>query len=281
MWPTLTDTTLWPLAAGLFGLCIGSFLNVLIYRLPRMMEAAWAANNGDTGATRTAEPFNLMHPPSRCPACGHRIAAWENIPVLSWLLLRGKCSECKAPISSRYPLVELLTAGLSALAAWHFGPNLHGVLAIGMTWWLVPLFFIDLDTRLLPDVLTLSLLVFGLGLNALGAAVPLVDALIGAMAGYGVFWIIFQLFRLATGKEGMGYGDFKLLAALGACMGWQMLPQIIFVSAVSGVLLGVPLMKARPGQAIPYGPWLVLAGLVALYFGPQINQWYLRFSGLS
>jgi leader peptidase (prepilin peptidase)/N-methyltransferase len=281
MWSVLADPGLWSLIAGLFGLCIGSFLNVLIYRLPRMMEAAWVAKSGNTGASQAAEPFNLVYPPSRCPACGHRIAAWENIPVLSWLLLRGKCSECKTPISLRYPLVELLTSGLSAFAAWHFGPTLHGVLAIGMTWWLVPLFFIDLDTRLLPDVLTLSLLVFGLGMNALGAAVELVDALIGAVAGYGVFWIIFQLFRLATGKEGMGYGDFKLLAALGACMGWQMLPQIIFVSALSGVVLGVPLMKARPGQAIPYGPWLVMAGLVALYIGPQINQWYLRFSGLA
>ncbi|HPU51355.1 MAG TPA: prepilin peptidase, partial [Burkholderiaceae bacterium] len=219
-------------AATLMGLLIGSFLNVVIYRVPVMLEREWAAQAAElTGVPAPAgahagtgdEPFNLMVPRSRCPSCGHEITAWENIPVISWLMLRGRCSSCATPIPVRYPAIELITALLSGLAIWHLGATIAGLAALVLTWFLVSLTFIDFDTQLLPDNMTLPLLWLGLLLNLWGVFAPLSSAVIGAIAGYLTLWSIYWLFKLATGKEGMGYGDFKLLAALGAWFGWQAL----------------------------------------------------------
>ncbi len=270
------------LAAGLLGLCVGSFLNVVIHRLPRMMEREWQAQcaelRGETPSTAET-PLSLARPRSRCPHCGHPISALENIPLLSYLLiLRGKCRGCGQPISPRYPLVEALTGLLSAYAAWHFGPTLQAAGALLLIWALIALSFIDLDTQLLPDAITLPLLWLGLLFNLIGAYADIDSAVIGAMAGYLSLWSIFWLFKLATGKEGMGYGDFKLLAALGAWLGWNMLPVIVLLSSLVGAAAGIALIAlARHGRnvPIPFGPYLAAAGIIALFWGQELTRNYL------
>jgi leader peptidase (prepilin peptidase)/N-methyltransferase len=270
------------IAAAVFGLLVGSFLNVVIHRLPRMMEAQWAAEAAEIegrGAEQPAAPFNLIVPRSRCPHCGHAITALENIPVLSWLWLRGRCSQCKTPISARYPLIEALTGLLAAAAIWRFGLTLPGIAAVCLCFALVSLAFIDLDTQLLPDDITLPLLWAGLLLNLIGGFTPLRDAVIGAMVGYLVLWSIYWVFRLLTGKEGMGYGDFKLLAALGAWFGWQAIPAIILLSSIVGAVVGISMMVFRSHgreTPIPFGPYLAGAGLLVLHFGAPLISLYLR-----
>lgn len=266
--------------AGLLGLCIGSFLNVVIHRLPKMMEQEWHAQCADLrGETLPAEPtLSLATPRSRCPSCGHQITALENIPILSYLLLRGRCSGCGAPISLRYPLIEISTGLLSAYTIWHFGATEQAAGALLLIWSLIALAAIDFDTQLLPDTITLPLLWLGLAFNLFATYSELPTAVIGAMAGYLALWSVFWLFKLATGKEGMGYGDFKLLAALGAWLGWQMLPAIILLSSVVGAAVGVTLIVAtRHGRnvPIPFGPYLAAAGIIALFWGQQITRSYL------
>lgn len=272
--------------AGLLGLCVGSFLNVVIHRLPKIMEQEWHAQcaelQGET-TSAVAEPISLAKPRSRCPACGHPISALENIPLISYLfILKGKCSGCGNPISPRYPIIEAATALLSAYAAWHFGPTLQTVGALLLLWALIALSAIDFDTQLLPDSITLPLLWLGLVFNLWGIYADLPTAVIGAMAGYLALWSVFWLFKLATGKEGMGYGDFKLLAALGAWLGWQMLPAIILLSSVVGAFVGISLIVvARHGRniPIPFGPYLAAAGIIALFWGNAITQAYLGSIG--
>ena len=266
--------------AGLLGLCVGSFLNVVIHRLPKMMEREWHAQCADLrGETPlTAEALSLARPRSRCPSCGHQITAIENIPIVSYLLLRGKCSKCAAPISARYPIVEAATGLLSAYAAWHFGPVPQARGALIMLRALIALTAIAYDTQLLPDSITLPLLWIGLALNLAGTYVDISSAVIGAMVGYLTLWSVFWLFKLATGKEGMGYGDFKLLAALGAWLGWQMLPVIILLSSIVGAVVGISLIVfSRHGRntPIPFGPYLAAAGIIALFWGPQLTRGYL------
>jgi len=280
MTPLLDPAVALP-AAAVIGLCVGSFLNVVIHRLPKMMERGWAAQCAEL-AGREPEPqprYDLVAPRSACPSCGHAISALENVPVVSWLALRGRCKACGTRISVRYPIVEL-AAGVVALAAiWKFGATWTGLAACAFLWTLIALAFIDADTQLLPDDLTLPLLWGGLVANLFGLFVPLASAVIGAVAGYLALWTIYWLFKLIRGKEGMGYGDFKLLAALGAWLGWPMLPQIVLVSSVLGAIGGIAAMalQGRDRAApLPFGPWLAGAGAVALFFGPQINALYLR-----
>lgn len=270
--------------AGLLGLCVGSFLNVVIHRLPKMMEEEWQAQcaelRGETPST--VANLTLARPRSRCPSCGHQITALENIPLLSYLFLRGKCSNCATSISPRYPIVEAITALLSAYAAWHFGPTLQAIGALFLIWALIALTVIDFDTQLLPDSITLPLLWAGLAFNLVNTYADLSSAVIGAMIGYLSLWSVFWLFKLATGKEGMGYGDFKLLAALGAWLGWQMLPAIILLSSVVGAGIGIAMIAAtRQGRntPIPFGPYLATAGLIALFWGPQLTRSYLGLMG--
>ena len=268
-------------AAAVIGLCVGSFLNVVIHRLPKMMERGWADQCAEL-AGRAPEPrprYDLVAPRSACPACGHAIGALDNVPVLSWLALRGRCRACGAPISPRYPVVELAAGALAVAAVWQFGPGAKGLAACALLWALLALAFIDADTQLLPDDITLPLLWAGLAANLFGLFVPLASAVIGAMAGYLALWAVYWLFKLVRGKEGMGYGDFKLLAALGAWLGWPMLPQIVLVSSVLGAVGGILMivLKGRDKAVpLPYGPWLAGAGAVALFFGPAINALYLR-----
>ena len=264
----------------LFSLLVGSFLNVVIHRLPKMMEAEWHAQCAELRgeAPAATAPFNLAVPRSACPQCGHQITALENIPLLSWLWLRGRCSSCRTSISARYPLVELLTALVSAAAAWKWGVSVQTVGALLLIWTLVALAFIDLDTTLLPDSLTLPLLWLGLLFNLGGVFASLPEAVIGAMAGYLVLWSVYWLFKLATGKEGMGYGDFKLLAVIGAWLGWQMLPVTLLLSSVVGAVIGIAmivLVKHDRRVPIPFGPYLAGGGLVALFFGADLTQAYL------
>jgi leader peptidase (prepilin peptidase)/N-methyltransferase len=264
----------------LFSLLIGSFLNVVIHRLPRMMEADWHAQCAELRgeAVPDAAPYNLLLPRSACPKCGHQITALENIPLVSWLWLRGRCSACRTPISARYPLVELLTALLSAAVAWKWGASVQTLGALLLVWSLIALAFIDLDTTLLPDSLTQPLVWLGLLFNLDGHFTSLTDAVIGAMAGYLILWSVYWLFKLATGKEGMGFGDFKLLAAIGAWLGWQMLPVTLLLSSVVGALIGVVMIvfvKHDRRVPIPFGPYLAGGGLVALFFGADLTQFYL------
>jgi leader peptidase (prepilin peptidase)/N-methyltransferase len=265
-------------AAAIFGLLIGSFLNVVIYRIPKMMQREsdnYVAQESGKELPHT-DRFNLMVPRSACPHCGHQITALENIPVISWLVLRGKCSSCKAPISPRYPAIEIVTGLLSAALVWHFGSGPMGLATLVFGWLLVAMTMIDYDTQLLPDDLTYPLLWLGLLVNLDGMLVPLRDAVIGAAAGYLVLWSIYWLFKLATGKEGMGYGDFKLLAALGAWLGWAMLPTIILLSSVVGAIVGISLIvfaKRGRDKPIPFGPYLAAAGLIALLYGTPISRY--------
>jgi leader peptidase (prepilin peptidase)/N-methyltransferase len=269
------------------GLMVGSFLNVVILRLPKMMERDWQAQCREyleQESDADAEPLSLSKPASTCPGCGHKIRFYENIPVISWLLLRGKCADCKTPISIRYPVIELVTALLSVIVAWHFGFGWQALAALVLTWALIALSVIDFDTQLLPDAITLPFLWLGLTLSLFPLFADMRTALIGAIAGYLSLWIVYQVFKLVTGKEGMGFGDFKLLALLGAWLGWQALPIVILLSSLVGAVVGVLLIivQGRDRQTpIPFGPYLAAAGWIALLWGEQIKTTYLNYSGLS
>ncbi|MEH6585382.1 MAG: A24 family peptidase [Halioglobus sp.] len=279
----------WLLYIGLLslGLVVGSFLNVVIHRLPIMMESRWRKDCCElleVEGEKQDQPLTLATPNSHCPSCKAPIRAWQNIPVLSYLMLGGKCANCGITISLRYPSVELITGLLTLYLAWHFpaSPALLG--AMLLTWSLVALTMIDVDHQLLPDDITLPLLWLGLIFNLNGTYVSLDDAVIGAMAGYLILWSIYWLFKLLTGKEGMGYGDFKLLAALGAWMGWQALPLIILLSSLVGAVVGIGLMllKNRGKEIpIPFGPYLAAAGWIALLWGDSLTQAYLKSAGLN
>ncbi len=271
-----------PLFTLLLGLSIGSFLNVVIYRLPIMLESQWTRecreHLGETVESDQA-PFNLNTPGSRCPHCKHKIRPWENIPVISWLLLRGRCSSCHQPISVRYPVIEAVTGLLSLAVTIHFGLSWAMLGALLLTWVLIALSMIDFDVQLLPDSITLPFLWLGLLISLGGIFTDAHSALIGAAAGYLSLWSVYQLFKRLTGKEGMGYGDFKLLAMLGAWLGWQYLPQIILISALVGALVGISLILLRGRDRnipIPFGPYLAGAGWVAFVWGEQINSFYLN-----
>jgi leader peptidase (prepilin peptidase)/N-methyltransferase len=283
----------------LLGLIVGSFLNVVIYRLPIMLEREWQSQAADvlaTGRAASPEPapiarFTLSTPRSACPKCKAPITAWQNIPVVSWLALRGRCASCKTKISIRYPLVELATGLLSALVAWHFGFGVSAACGLLVTWSLIALTGIDIDHQLLPDNITLPLMWAGLvAAVAIGpvmsAALPVSvkDAVIGAAAGYLSLWLVFHAFRLVTGKEGMGYGDFKLFAALGAWLGWKLLPLVIILSAATGAVLGILMivLRGRDRSApMPFGPYLAAAGWIAMMYGDSLVNGYLRISGLK
>lgn len=275
---------LFPLLAGVVGLTVGSFLNVVILRLPTMLSRQWRREceqhlQAAQAAADTEPAYNLIIPGSHCPHCGHAIRAYENIPVLSYLWLRGRCSACKARISPRYPAIELLTAALSAVVAWHFGPSAAAVAAIFLTWGLIALAFIDIDHQLLPDVITLPLLWAGLLLNSLLIFTDLHAAVIGAVAGYVSLWLVFHLFKLVTGKEGMGYGDFKLFALLGAWLGWQSLPLIILFASLAGAVVGLAFILIRGRDRnlpIPFGPFLCAAGWASMLWGDVWTHYYLR-----
>ena len=278
-----SSTLAFVLCALVLGLLVGSFLNVVIHRLPIMMQRDWRTQAREF-LELPAEPastFNLVLPHSHCPHCDHEIRPWENIPLVSWLALRGKCSSCRAPISKRYPLVELLCGLLSGYVAWHFGFSWQAGAMLLLTWGLLAMSMIDVDHKLLPDSIVLPLLWVGLIVNDLGLFASLSDALWGAVAGYLALWSVYWLFKLVTGKEGMGYGDFKLLAMLGAWGGWQVLPLTILLSSVVGAVLGTILLrvqKADSGTAIPFGPYLAIAGWIALLWGEQITASYLQFA---
>ncbi|MGA9852154.1 MAG: A24 family peptidase [Gammaproteobacteria bacterium] len=266
------------------GLIVGSFLNVVIHRLPIMLEREWQSHctelNGGTAAV--AEPYNLVVPRSRCPHCGHAISALENIPVLSYLLLRGRCRACGARISPRYLVIELISGILSGWLAWHFGFGSPALGALLLTWALLALAAIDLEKQLLPDKITLPVLWLGLLFNLGHTFTDPRSALIGAVAGYLSLWCVYHAFKLLTGKEGMGYGDFKLFALLGAWLGWQNLPLIILIAAATGALAGIGLIlghRAQRGIPIPFGPYLAVAGWIALLWGPQITRAYLGLMG--
>jgi leader peptidase (prepilin peptidase)/N-methyltransferase len=273
--------------ALLLGLVVGSFLNVVILRLPKMMSRSWQADCCDLLEIDNKEadtPFNLIVPRSHCPACNHEIRPWENIPLLSYLWLRGRCSVCRAAISFRYPLVELLTGLLTAYFVFHFGPTVEGFIALLLLWGLIALTVIDIDTQLLPDNITLPLLWLGLIVNTNGLFVPLTDAVYGAIAGYLVLWSVYWLFKLLTKKEGMGYGDFKLLAALGAWLGWQALPMIILLSSFVGAAIGIAgilILGRDKNIPIPFGPYLAIAGLITLLWGEELSQFYLQVMNLQ
>jgi leader peptidase (prepilin peptidase)/N-methyltransferase len=298
------------LTTALFGLAVGSFLNVLILRLPRIMEQEWREECSELLALeQTAQPqeetaertdssrtpqqsknnastrrLGLSRPNSHCPSCGTAIRALDNIPIVSWLRLHGRCRACNAKISVRYPLVEALTALLSVVVVWQLGPTIAALAALLLTWGLVGLAFIDLDTQLLPDSLTLPLLWLGLLLSLGGTFTDPASAILGATAGYLLLWLVFQAFRVTTGKEGMGRGDFKLLAVFGAWLGWQAVPQIIMLSALPGAVVGVALIasgRQQAGQPIPYGPFLAIAGWISLLWGEAITGAYLNWAGLG
>lgn len=275
--------------AALFvvGLMVGSFLNVVIHRLPIMMERDWKAQCqeylGETPAQKETG-LSLARPGSSCPHCGHSIRFYENIPVLSYLWLGGKCSSCRHPISLRYPVVELLTAVLSAVIAWHFGYGWQAAAALLLTWALIALSMIDVDHQLLPDSITLPFLWLGLILSLFPVFADMRSSLIGAVAGYLSLWTVYQLFRVLTGKEGMGFGDFKLLALLGAWMGWQSLPVIVLLSSAVGAVFGgamIAIQGRDRHQPIPFGPYLAIAGWITLLWGDQITSSYLRWSGMT
>lgn len=273
------------LCATLFGLLVGSFLNVVIHRLPRMMELDWQRQARETlglPEDEKRQTYNLVLPNSQCPHCSHEIKPWENIPLVSWLALGGKCSSCKAPISKRYPLVELACGLLSAFIAWHYGFGWQAGAMLLLTWGLLAMSMIDVDHQLLPDALVLPLLWLGLIVNHFGLFTNLGDALWGAVFGYLSLWSVYWLFKLVTGKEGMGYGDFKLLAMLGAWGGWQVLPLTILLSSLVGAVLGVIMLRLRNAETstpIPFGPYLAIAGWIALLWGDQITATYLQFAG--
>lgn len=269
------------LALGLLGLLIGSFLNVVIHRLPKMMERDWQLQCAEFqgGSAPYQEPLSLSTPRSRCPVCGHQISALENIPIISWLALRGRCAACKTPISPRYPIIEALTGALFALSAVTFGYSWAAAGAAVLIAALVALAFIDIDTQLLPDSITLPLVWAGLLFNISSTYTDLQSAVVGAIAGYASLWLVYWGFKLATGKEGMGYGDFKLLAAIGAWLGWQVLPLVILLSSLVGAIVGITLIVAKNrgrNVPIPFGPYLAAAGVLALFWGNGLTQAYLH-----
>ncbi|QHG67117.1 prepilin peptidase [Pseudomonas putida] len=271
--------------AAVLGLLVGSFLNVVVHRLPIMLEREWQREAQEVlGLPATEhERFNLSLPASHCPHCNHAIRAWENIPVLSYLALRGRCSACKQPISARYPLVELACALFSMVVAWHSGAGIEALALLLLTWSLLALSLIDHDQQILPDVIVLPTLWLGLIVNAFDTVVPLSDALWGAVAGYLSLWSVYWVFKLITGKEGMGYGDFKLLALIGAWGGWQVLPVTLLLSSVIGVLAGLCLLRVRRqsvGAAIPFGPYLAIAGWIAVLWSDEIYAFYLHLFGM-
>jgi len=279
--PLLNDPVAFTATVAILGLIVGSFLNVVIHRLPKMLEREWQLQCAELRGEPAPEfePLTLSSPRSRCPQCGHAIAAWENIPILSYLMLRGRCKSCASPIGVRYPIIEGLTALLSGLVAWHFGYSWLGLGALLLVWALIPLAFIDLDTQLLPDTITLPLLWLGLLFNLSGTFTDLKSAIIGSVAGYLSLWAVYWLFKLATRKEGMGYGDFKLLAAIGAWLGWQILPLTILLSSLVGAVVGIFLIVAtKHGRSvpIPFGPYLAAAGIIALFWGRTLTQNYLQ-----
>lgn len=274
----------------ILGLMVGSFLNVVICRLPRMMHRDWLRQAHEyldrvpESAENDEDKLSLAFPPSQCPHCGHRIRAYENVPLVSWILLRGKCSCCGNPISARYPLIELTTGLVSAIVAWHFGFGWPTGAALLLTWALIALSMIDYDHQLLPDTITLPLLWLGLVLSLIPLFADTRSAVIGAAAGYLSLWLVYQLFKLVTGKEGMGFGDFKLLAVFGAWLGWQALPGVILLSSLVGAVVGSLLIafKGRDrAQPIPFGPYLAAAGWISLLWGEQIKHAYLSWSGLA
>lgn len=274
---------IFPWAALVFGLCVGSFLNVVIHRLPKMLERGWRAECAELAGAPAPPPetYNLVVPRSACPSCGHRIRAWENVPVVSWLVLRGRCSACKSKISFQYPVVEALAGIGGAYAAWHFGASAAALGAALFIWFTIALAFIDQETGLLPDDLTLPLVWIGLLLNLDGAFVSLRDAVIGAVAGYLALWLVYQGYRLLTGKQGMGYGDFKMNAAVGAFLGWKMLPLVILLSSLVGLAFGAAQMFAARGRwdsgfRFHFGPYLAIAGIVAMFWGEPMVRWYLQ-----
>jgi leader peptidase (prepilin peptidase) / N-methyltransferase len=267
---------------AIFGLMVGSFLNVVIYRLPKMLEQNWlrdcAELRGEPG--EALPPYNIVIPRSACPHCGHGIGAFENIPLISYVILRGRCSRCGAPISARYPVVELLTGFLSAYIAWYFGFGFMAWAALGFTWAMITLAFIDMDTQLLPDAITSPLLWGGLLVNLSDGFTDIHSAVVGAVGGYLSLWLVYHGYKLIARREGMGHGDFKLLAAIGAWFGWQMLPLVILFSSVTGAVVGIGLVLfARHGYhvPIPFGPFLVGGGMVALFWGKEINHVYLSW----
>ena len=274
----------------IFGLLVGSFLNVIIYRLPVMLKRQWktdcmsflAQENEPVPGSTTSndQPFNLIVPRSRCPHCGHLITALENVPVLSFLFLGGRCRECKTPISVRYPLIEILSASLAVLVAWKYGFSYQAAMGIVLSWALISLSVIDYDHQYLPDNITLPFLWLGLFLNLNNLYVDLASAVLGAIMGYLVLWLVYQVFKIVTGKEGMGYGDFKLLAMLGAWLGWQSLPAIILISTLVGSIIGVSLIVFKQhnrNHPIPFGPYLAIAGWIVLLWGNEINNAYLNW----
>lgn len=267
-------------AAVVIGLIVGSFLNVVIHRLPKMLERQWRAECADLAGTplASAERYDLIAPRSACPKCGNMIAAVHNVPLVSYLFLRGKCARCREPISPRYPVVEAVSGALAGYIAWRYGLSYALIGALIFTWAMIALTFIDLDTFYLPDSITLPLLWAGLLFNTGATFTDLRAAVIGAAAGYLALWSVFWVFKIATGKEGMGYGDFKLLAAIGAWLGWKMLPLVILLSSVVGAVIGIALIVfAKHGREkpIPFGPYLAIAGMIALFWGEQINRRYL------
>ncbi len=277
---------LWLAVCALLGLLVGSFLNVVIVRLPPWLAYHWRVQCREyleADVVREAPPPGIVSPPSHCPGCGHRLRPWENIPLLSYLLLRGRCRACGMAVSWRYPLVEAVTGVLTALVGWHFGVGWESVAAWVFLWFLVPLTVIDLEHQLLPDILTLTLLWTGLLWSVVGGFTDPASAILGAAGGYLLLWSVYQLFKLATGKEGMGYGDFKLLAALGAWLGWQSLPLIVLLSSLLGAVVGglLILLRGRDRQLpMPFGPFLAGAGWVAMLWGEALTRVYWRaFAG--
>ena len=279
------------IVCGLLGLVVGSFLNVVVHRLPKMLERVWDGQAADLLEQRKMSDvakklrvsgggrYNLMTPASACPHCGHKIRAYENIPIFSYIFLQGRCSSCKAAISMRYPIVEVLSGMIAAYIGWRFGFTMAMGGALVFAWSLIALTAIDIDTQLLPDDITLPLLWLGLLVNLNNVFAPLSSAVIGAAAGYISLWAVYWLFKLTTGKEGMGYGDFKLLSAIGAWLGWKMLPIVILLSSLVGAIVGIALILfARHGRntPIPFGPYLAAAGLIALFWGEIINRTYLQ-----
>jgi len=275
------DPAFFTLTCTALGLIVGSFLNVVILRLPKMMEQGWQRECCEVldQPSPVQEPISLSHPGSHCPGCGAAIKPWQNIPVISWLVLRGRCAQCGMGISVRYPAVELITGVLSGLVAWHFGFGIEALSALALIWMLVALTGIDIDTQLLPDSITLPLLWLGLAVNLFAVWTPLSSAVMGAMLGYGSLWSVYWIFKLVTGKEGMGYGDFKLLGALGAWFGWQAVPLMILLSSFVGAALGIAiLLSKRQGRdtPMPFGPYLAGAGLLTLFFGDTLIAEYLQ-----
>lgn len=283
--------TLYPLAfvvmSLVLGLLVGSFLNVVVWRLPKMLAREWRLQAQEVLGLPDETPlptYNLLLPHSQCPRCGHRIRAWENIPLLSYLFLRGRCSHCATPISKRYPLTELACGLLSAFIAWHFGFGWQALMVLVLSWGLLAMSLIDAEHQLLPDVLVLPLLWLGLIVNSFELFVPLHEALWGAIAGYMALWTVFWVFKLITGKDGIGHGDFKLLAMLGAWGGWQILPLTILLSSLVGAVVGVivlNLRNAKTSTPLPFGPYLAIAGWIALLWGGQITDFYWQFVGLK